>query len=492
LSKGKEVKKRFFGVFIILISLILTFSFLSNIFADQTGLIHGVVPTKVTAHFISEMIEKWDVGLEFWNVGKLGGEKYSKAIRTIQITQNDGAIRNGETSEGYFTGGPNGEININGSITKLQDGKTLTGSDGVSTTIDNPEAFDGWTDDSTQVIGPAIELRVTDGPFDIGGGKLSWTVKAIVTGKPTPTVEFRCEPWENMSDTDDYYTKTITADKGKISELSVTASNEIYGDKTVTMTFVNEDSGARFSDISGQVEIRPDNDPEAWSSAKLQSKLYVDYHVKTFENSTAILSFSDASTYVLKPNSEIVLSSPSVRDSALKLLWGNMMLNIKHLLKYGNLPVEMSQGVSGIKGTILALSETGTESTVKVIEGTVEFKLLDSSQSVLVNKGESVTASKKGLSEKTAFDPAEELKSWEAITGKTIETIDETQADAIKETSGSDDKNQGAATQETTDANMQKTPSQFPVSYIILIIMGVLIVLTAGAIAVVIIKRKMK
>jgi hypothetical protein len=487
------VKKGFFGVFIILISLILTFSFLSSISADESAIIHGVIPTKVTGHFISDMagIETWDVCLEFWNVGKLGGEKYSKATRTIQIT-NNGTVRNGETSEGYFSGGPNGEININGSITKLKDGKTLTGSDGISTEVDNPEAFDGWTDESTQVIEPTIELRVTDGPYDIGDGKLSWTVKAFVTGKPTPTVEFRCEPWESMSDTDDYYTKTITAQKGKISELTATASNESYGDKTATMTFVNEDSGARFSDISGQVEIRPDNDPEAWSSAKLNSKLYVDYHVKTFENSTAILSFADASTFVMKPETEIILSTASSKDSIFKILWGNMMLNIKKMMKDGSMIQEMSQAAASIKGTILVLSETGTESTVKVIEGTVEFKLLDSSKTVMVNTGESVTASKNGLSEKTIFDPMEELKSWEAITGKTIENTGETQADTIKETSGSDAKNQGASTQENTDTYTQKTSSQFPATYIILIILGVLIVLTAGAIAVVIIKRKMK
>jgi hypothetical protein len=485
------MKKRNLTILIILISFILTFSFSGNILADSPGLIHGVVPAKVTAHFISEMIEKWDVCFEFWNVGKLGGEQYSKATRTIQITQNDGNIREGEKSEGYFTGGPNGEIYINGVVLKLQDGKVLTDSDGVSTDIDNPEAFDGWIDEA-EYIEPTIELKVMDGPAALENGKLKWTVKAIVTGKPTPTVEFHCEPWESMSDTDDYYTKNITAQNGKIVELTATASNESYGDKTVIMTFVNEDSGARFSDIAGQVEIRPDNDPETWSSAKIQSKLYVDTHIKTFENSSAILSFADASTFVLKPETEIVLSSPSAKDSNFKILWGHLMLNIKKMMKDGSMIQEMSQAAASIKGTILVLSETGAESTVKVIEGTVDFKLLDSSKSVMVSKGESVTASKNGLSEKTTFDPADELKSWEAITGKAIETAGDAQADVVKETAGSAGKTQGNDIQDSAGKNSQKTSSPLPVLFIVLIIVCVLIVLIAALLVLAIVKRKKK
>ena len=78
----------------------------------------------------------------------------------------------------------------------------------------------------------------------------------------------------------------------------------------------------------------------------------------------------------------------------------------------------------------------------------MEFKLKDSSQSVNVSKGESVTASENGLSEKTTFDPAEELKSWEAITGKTIESAGDIQADTIQETAEPTDKTQDDAIQE--------------------------------------------
>jgi hypothetical protein len=129
---------------------------------------------------------------------------------------------------------------------------------------------------------------------------------------------------------------------GKTSELTATASN-LYGIKSADMTFVNDDSGARFSDISGKVEMRPHNDEEAWTSAKLNSVLMVDMHIKTGDNGHVILSFADGTTFELKPNSEIVLSSASIKDSNLKMLYGNLMLNVKKMLKDGTMQVEMSQ-----------------------------------------------------------------------------------------------------------------------------------------------------
>jgi hypothetical protein len=110
----------------------------------DSNLIHGVVPTKVTGHSTGSGQSK-DVGiLEFWNVGKLGGEQYSKA--TYIMTRDGKTIA---TWEGYFTGGPNGEIYLSGDTElhgKLVDGKQLVGDGHGFADIDNPEAFNGWSD----------------------------------------------------------------------------------------------------------------------------------------------------------------------------------------------------------------------------------------------------------------------------------------------------------------------------------------------------------
>jgi hypothetical protein len=117
--------------------------------ADTTkpdpNLIHGVLPTKVIGHATGNKTK--DEGtLEFWNVGRIGGEQYSKA--TYIITRNGKTIK---TYEGYFAGGPNGEMHLTSSDGKdihgqLEGGMEFVSDDGSAINIDNSDAFDGWTD----------------------------------------------------------------------------------------------------------------------------------------------------------------------------------------------------------------------------------------------------------------------------------------------------------------------------------------------------------
>lgn len=180
-----------------------------------------------------------------------------------------------------------------------------------------------------------------------------------------------------------------------------------------------EDSGVVFSDLFGQVEVNIPNedgtyDEEKWDFAKLDGKTFpVGTHIKTSEKSGGYISFSDMTTFTLKPGSEIILSSPSAKDSQIKLLAGNLWINFKKMFKDGSMEIEMSQAVAGIKGTRFVLNETGTESTIMVTEGIVKYTSKSTAKSVNVLKGESVIASSKGLSEKTTFDPAEEEKKWQ-------------------------------------------------------------------------------
>lgn len=182
-----------------------------------------------------------------------------------------------------------------------------------------------------------------------------------------------------------------------------------------------EDSGVAFSDIFGQVEVNIPNedgtyDEEKWDFAKLDGKTFpVGTHIKTSEKSGGYISFADMTTFTLKPGSEIILSSPAAKDSQVKLLAGNLWINVKKILKDGSMEIEMSQAVAGIKGTRFVLNETGTESTIMVTEGTVKYTSKSTGKSTDVSKGESITASVKGLSEKTSFDPIEEEKKWQKL-----------------------------------------------------------------------------
>ena len=137
------------------------------------NLIHGVVPTKVTAHgTATNNTGTWDLYFEFWNVGKPSGEQYAKATLTEVCTkpaEGMGVKQNTTVvGEGYFTGGPNGDMYLTFTMSaqlrsdssetiissvdthcKVKDGKKIVfdeGTDASSVPIDNPEAFDGWID----------------------------------------------------------------------------------------------------------------------------------------------------------------------------------------------------------------------------------------------------------------------------------------------------------------------------------------------------------
>ena len=172
------------------------------------------------------------------------------------------------------------------------------------------------------------------------------------------------------------------------------------------------DSGARASDLSGQVEIACPPDLEAWDVMKMGRVIYVNCHIKTGEDSKAVISFSDMTTFVVKPESEIVIDTPPEKDSKMKLLAGNIWANVKKMVKDGTMEVHMGQAVAGIKGTTFVLEESEGKSTLKVIEGVVAFKSSTTNEEKLVNSGEMLTAISTGLEELKTFDVASENAKW--------------------------------------------------------------------------------
>jgi len=169
------------------------------------------------------------------------------------------------------------------------------------------------------------------------------------------------------------------------------------------------DSGARFAGLTGQVDIifngkrRP---------AKMGDVIPVSAVIITEEDSSAIISFIDMSTFVVKPETNIIVSAPPEKDSKLKLVAGKIWANVKKMAKDGTMEIEMNQGVAGIKGTTFVCEEKNGRSALKVIEGIVDFKSKTNGNTVKVNTGEMVEAATNGLSEIAKFDIAEESESW--------------------------------------------------------------------------------
>ncbi|GEM_PF-6758600 len=192
-----------------------------------------------------------------------------------------------------------------------------------------------------------------------------------------------------------------------------------------------EDSGARFSDISGQVEIlfptgyEDDGTPifedeENWQFAKLDMALPYGAMIKLQRKSGIILSFPDLTTYEMRTSDDfnspdettILLPIKQQKESTLKLLAGSLYNNIKRVITTGDLGVEGSQAVAGIKGTTFILEENGTHSKLKVIEGVVNFAPKNGGEPRDIVAGEEVVATSTGLSEIKTFDVATEKSHW--------------------------------------------------------------------------------
>lgn len=184
-----------------------------------------------------------------------------------------------------------------------------------------------------------------------------------------------------------------------------------------------KDSGIRFSDLHGEVTVRPDAAEDGWELAEMSSVLNERDHVKTEYNSGAILSMTDMTTFVMKPESEIILTVPSAQDSKVTLVAGNIWVNVKKMVTNGTMEVEMSQAVAGIKGTNITCSTSHGEDRIQVLRGIAEVLIRESREKVTVSEGEELIVKSGGKTEKTEIDVTQEQKKWEEDTARLGESI---------------------------------------------------------------------
>ena len=200
------------------------------------------------------------------------------------------------------------------------------------------------------------------------------------------------------------------------------SSNTVWIEgKPVKIAKPTEDSGMRFSDLAGQVEVilclgYDENGKEIWNDeainlAELDTVLPVGSKIITQRGSSAILAFADMTTFVMKPETKIILSSPSVKDSQFQLLVGDLWVGVKKIIN-GEQLYEGQSVVASIKGTTFVMEEDGETSTLKVIEGTVELTSKANGKSVMVEGGEMVSATEEGFGDIEEFDVEEEMEDW--------------------------------------------------------------------------------
>ncbi len=239
----------------------------------------------------------------------------------------------------------------------------------------------------------------------VAGGTVTYNYR-YVCQTPTPTI-------------------TRTATKGTITPPTYTPTITLTHTPTVTLTPVWKpplcegkvrDSGARFSDFSGEVTIAPCSDPADLQPAEMDMVLETGSIIKTESDSSAILSFADMTTFTMKSFTTVYLDPPD-SDSKLSLLFGKVWANVKKMAKDGSMNVTMNQAVAGTKGTTFVLEETGQVSTLKVLDGIVSFTSRATGKSIDIKAGQSISANASGLSAVIPFDIAQEAAQWPETRG---------------------------------------------------------------------------
>ena len=178
------------------------------------------------------------------------------------------------------------------------------------------------------------------------------------------------------------------------------------------------DSKIRFNDLYGEVSIRPDaEEDDAYEFAELDTIIYEDDRIRTKEESGAILGLEDMSTFVIKPESILIIHSEEENETKMEMLAGRIIGNVKKMAEGKTMGFEMSQCVAGIKGTAFKLTQSadGNTNKVEVIRGMISVNTKSGGQVYAVNAGQSITIKKDDKSVKVVTDTIDIEKSKEEL-----------------------------------------------------------------------------
>ena len=187
-----------------------------------------------------------------------------------------------------------------------------------------------------------------------------------------------------------------------------------------------KDSGVRVSDIWGEVQIRHGDDRLGWDILEPDTVIYVGDVIRTKRDGGVILSLADMTTFVMKPESQLIMNTESEEENKLIFLAGKVWTNVKKMVKDGSLEVEMGQACAGIKGTTFVLEEDGVTSTVKVLEGTVSFKP-NNGEELFLTDGQMVAVANGVAGEVMNFSIEEELSGWSESAQEIFRQVPQTE-----------------------------------------------------------------
>ncbi len=162
----------------------------------------------------------------------------------------------------------------------------------------------------------------------------------------------------------------------------------------LTTVLAGDDTGARFLSVSGTVEICHATASRAWVAGTGNGVLNVGDHVRTAKNSSAIIGFSTFSTFVLKPESEIVIDHLSPGNTRVQLVDGHIWANVKRMAADGALAISMDSAVANITGTNITCGSSrngGVETdTITTLRGEADVTVRNTGEHYAVTEGQQI------------------------------------------------------------------------------------------------------
>ena len=158
------------------------------------------------------------------------------------------------------------------------------------------------------------------------------------------------------------------------------------------------DCGVRFKDITGDVSIKPcDEDDDAFESAEFDTIIHYCDEIKTDIDSEAVLGLTDRTSFTIGPKCRLVMPPYEGEVSNIKMIAGVIWINMKRMIfNGGEMRLDGTQAVAGIKGTIVAAEETGSESRFWLFAGKVEVTSKKTKKKVMLQAGQMTTTGKDG------------------------------------------------------------------------------------------------
>lgn len=207
------------------------------------------------------------------------------------------------------------------------------------------------------------------------------------------------------------------------SEFNVEAEYEVTGtivEETAPQPWSTEerhcnqtDSHIRFNDFWGEVKKRCNFlEDDSYEFVDIETVIYEDDRIKTEEESGAILGLEDMSIFVIKPESILIIHTEEDKRTKLEVLVGNVIANVKKMIEGRSVVFEMAQCVAGIKGTIVAFEETGKESRVWLLAGSVEVKSKKTGKVTTLKPGQRSVTGTNGVVQVKSFNIEEGARKF--------------------------------------------------------------------------------